>query len=164
MGREIRMVPPNWEHPKDSKGNYKPMFKQTFKEAAEEWKDGFLAWERGERPSYCSKEHENDEYWEYESSPPDREYYRPEYSEDPTWYQVYETVSEGTPVSPPFATQEELIDYLCDKGDYWCQKRPDESPPSREAATNFVKSGWAPSGVMTVSQNGVSIKTGINTA
>jgi hypothetical protein len=29
-----------------------------------------------------------------------------------TWFQAWETVTEGTPVTPPFATTDELVDYL----------------------------------------------------
>lgn len=53
-------------------------------------------------------------------------------------YQLWETVSEGSPVSPVFATEKEMIDYLCDNGYSW------------EAAANFVRGpGWAPSMVLT---------------
>jgi hypothetical protein len=55
-------------------------------------------------------------------------------------WQVWETVSEGSPITPVFATREALIDYLVNGGDGgW----------SREAAENFVKEdGWAPSMIM----------------
>jgi hypothetical protein len=63
-------------------------------------------------------------------------------------WQVWETVSEGSPVSPVFATGEELVEYLVEGGDSWCRSRPDESPPSRSAAEAFVLgAGWVPSGV-----------------
>lgn len=78
------------------------------------------------------------------------------------WWQVWETVSEGSPVTPAFATAEELVDYLVKNGDAWCQKRPDERPPTREAAENFVKhAGWVPSG-MSSAQTGMV--TGIQQA
>lgn len=34
MGREIRRVPPNWEHPIDAYGRKRRMYKQTFRDAA----------------------------------------------------------------------------------------------------------------------------------
>lgn len=37
-------------------------------------------------------------------------------------YSLYETVSEGTPVTPVFATAEELIDYLVNVGTFWNEK------------------------------------------
>lgn len=157
MGREIRKVPPNWDHPKTERRfgqgpSYQPMFDQTFADAAAEWKAEFAKWEAGERPSYCTApESRALEYWEYAQSPPERNYYRPWSDEEATWFQVWETVSEGTPVSPPFATTEELVDYLAANGDFWDQSRGDP-PWNREVAAKFVGSGWAPS--MMVVQGG----------
>jgi len=59
-------------------------------------------------------------------------------------YVVYETVSEGTPITPCFATQEELIDWLAEKGTAW------DDPMPREVAERFVRgSGWLPSVIVT---------------
>lgn len=58
-------------------------------------------------------------------------------------WQVWETVSEGSPVTPVFATAEELIEFLVNEGNKW------DGPISREAAEKFVKgSGWVPSMVI----------------
>jgi len=159
MGREIRKVPANWEHPKKEHypDRYQPIYDRTFAEAAKEWKEEFAKWEAGERPDYCGEENKNLEYWEWEGKPPDPEYYRPYKDEEATWLQVYETVSEGTPVTPPFATADELIEYLSTHGDFWCQKRG-ETPPSKAAAAKFVNMGWAPSMIVS---NG-TIKSGID--
>lgn len=162
MGREIRMVPPNWEHPKKADGRYQPMFNRTFKEASKEWLDGLKEWEASNRSAT-----DDCEYWEWHGDPPDREYYLPEWDAEPTWYQVYETVSEGTPVTPPFATKEDLIDYLVKHGDFWYQSDISEkgysnfrSIPSREAAVAFVEGGSAPSLIITNDNTGISIKEG----
>jgi hypothetical protein len=48
-------------------------------------------------------------------------------------YQLWETVSEGSPISPVFATEEDFTRYLLQSG------------YSRRAIRNFIKSGWAPS-------------------
>jgi len=53
----------------------------------------------------------------------------------PGW-QLWETVSEGSPVSPVLHTREEFVDYLVEQG------------RSRTAAERFADSGWAPSMVM----------------
>lgn len=58
------------------------------------------------------------------------------------WWQVWETVSEGSPVTPSFATAEELIDYLVQYGDAWDQQRGDGGW-KRENAEAFVKRGNA---------------------
>ena len=86
-----------------------------------------------------------------------------------TWWQVYETVSEGTPVSPPFATPDELIDYLVAHGDFWDQQRRERGdtimnndPWSREQAEAFVRGpGWAPSMVVEKNGNDVKIQSGV---
>lgn len=162
MGREIRRVPPNWEHPRFTAGDarrpkdvgeYRSCYDQTFEEACAEWKEGFAQWEAGTH----KYQDEDGEFWEGWCSPPDREHYRPAFTEEPTWYQVYQTVSEGTPVTPPFATREELIDYLVENGDFAYQEYPEfrsTSKPSREAATAFVNEGWAPSMVVNVPNDG----------
>lgn len=164
MGREIRMVPANWEHPTATRTygyqepGYQPMFDRTFAEAAAEWLADLAKWEAGERPSYfdAAKHPADLKHWEYDGGPPDREYYRPWSDDEAIWFQVWETVSEGTPVSPPFATREELIDYLAANGDFWDQKRGD-GPWSRESAERFVAMGWAPSMMMVQSAAGSEI-------
>lgn len=161
MGREIRKVPSNWQHPRtmrrNGQGGYQPMHDRAFAPAMREWIAGWEAWERGERPDYCDEESRNLPYWEWSGAPPDPEYYRPDWKpEQMTWFQLYETVSEGTPVTPPFATQQELVDYLVEHGDFWDQQRRAEgrsvmrcTPWPREEAEAFVfGAGWAPSLVM----------------
>ena len=57
MGREIRKVPADWQHPTDDRRQgYQPLFNQSFAEAAAEWKAEFAKWEAGERPAYCTGE------------------------------------------------------------------------------------------------------------
>ena len=73
-------------------------------------------------------------------------YYQPEGWPEPEQrgYVVYETVSEGTPITPTFATQDELIDWLATKGTAW------DAPMSREGAERFVRdSGHVPSMITT---------------
>lgn len=158
MGREIRMVPPNWEHPmqecthspwqggcKQALRNngkcYQPMRSTTFNEAANEWKEELAKWERGERPSYMDKEDHHLEYWEYCGAPPERAYYAPEWPEgSATWFQVYETVSEGTPITPPMPSKAALVDWLCANKDFW-----DHGPLTRKQAEAFVEDEYAPS-------------------
>lgn len=173
MGREIRMVPPNWDHPRDARGEYKPMLRGRFEDEARGWKEGFAKWEAGLRPGFDPEtkdevwqpkagwsyadiyaDQPDQEWWEYHGGPPsDREMYRPWADAEATWVQVWETVSEGTPVTPPFATRAELVDYLAAHGDFWDQARRregrgsgfDNGPWKRENAEKFVTAGWAPS-------------------
>ena len=157
MGREIRRVPPNWEHPKRENGSYQPMFDASASNRFTEWLEDFDRFKREEIKEVCENYgyDERDPYavfCEYSGGPPDHEYYRPHWElAEATWLQVYETVSEGTPVSPAFATEEELVDYLVENGDFWDQSRRNDGdhhymncdPWHRKAAEKFVKTGFA---------------------
>jgi len=155
MGREIRHVIPNWEHPRDEKGDYIPMYDSDYETKAQEWIAEFTAWENHTHPDWEKYGAEYSHYWEWDGDPPDRESYRPDKwtTEQATWIQMYETVSEGTPVSPAFATKEELIEYLVRYGDYWDQKRG-HGGWLRENAEQFVQQGYAPSFIMMASETG----------
>jgi len=58
------------------------------------------------------------------------------------WYQLFETVSEGTPLSPPFEKPEELVKWLTNNTDYWGHAW------TKTQAEGIVKLGWSPSGIM----------------
>lgn len=120
-----------------------PMHDVTYADARTAWLSGFDLWRQGRRPEQLENPDaswvKGRDWWEYES-PPDRDSYRPEFSEEPTWIQVYETVSEGTPVTPPFSTKKALVEYLVQHGDFWRQNEG-RGGFSREAAEAFVDSG-----------------------
>lgn len=90
MGREVRRVPASWEHPKNGKGHYVPM-DEHFPYNEEEVKEGLRdGWLKGEPPNYgCDVMPQ----W----PPAER-----------THYQMYESTSEGTPISPAMETPEKL--------------------------------------------------------
>ncbi len=157
MGREIRMVPPNWQHPKRTKYNpfkgidetsFQPLFDESYSEASENWKKEFKIY-------YKTKQDikNKSEFWDWDGGPPDKEFYRDFKDKEATWFCLYETVSEGTPVTPPFETKQELADYLAVNGDFWDQSRRKEGmsimecdPWGKEAAERFVfGSGYMPS-------------------
>jgi len=187
MGREIRRVPPNWEHPQEEKFDvikrcyemrYKPLYGECVEDRWAQWVAEFEAWKNGGLAE-CMGKHPDLGYspdrpyrtfCDWYGHPPDPEYYRPSWDEsEATWWQVYETVSEGTPVTPPFATQDELIDYLVENGDFWDQSRRKEGnstmgcdPWSREQAEHFVRGpGWAPSMVVTETATERKIQSGV---
>lgn len=136
MSREIRRVPANWEHPeytqdtayrREQIGEYISLhdnYDKALKEFASDIKKKGL--------SEALEDHGGgplrDEYASYEGKPL-------------KWYQLYQTVSEGTPESPPFATKKELIDYLVKNGSF-CGNRY-----SLKSATAMVEEGWAPSAI-----------------
>ena len=92
-------------------------------------------WRAGNHPDqvdYCKY------YWEWAGAPPDEISYRQRKwtAEEATHFQVYETVSEGKPITPAFATEAELVDHLVNSGTDW-----DDEPKGwpRDNAKKFVE-------------------------
>lgn len=78
---------------------------------------------------------------EWHGEAPDPEYYRPRWTADEaTHYQLYETVSEGTPLSPPFASKAELVEYLVERGDGW--GKPDCNGRVRDLGDVSLRDWW----------------------
>lgn len=96
MGTQLRMVPANWEHPKDDGGNYIPHhehFPYTKDEVKEGLEDGWLT---NEPPYYGVN-------------------VMPQWpTEERTHYQMYENTTEGTPISPVMDKPERLARWLAD--------------------------------------------------
>jgi hypothetical protein len=110
MGREVRRVPADWQHPKGRSGQFKPLHKGDYKTAAAEWHAEYLTFKPDEFSAY---------YWEYAGNPPGEEEYMFQEPPDPatlTHLVMYENTTEGTPISPAFATPEELARWLADTG------------------------------------------------
>ncbi len=117
MSREVRRVPADWKGKFKEDGREQPHYDQPFHEAARQWKEEFAKWEAGERPSYWTEGEDPDEYWEWEGMPPDSEYYRPDWPDEiRTHLMMYQTTSEGTPISPAFEKPEDLARWLADNG------------------------------------------------
>lgn len=64
-------------------------------------------------------------------------------------WQLWETVSEGSPISPVFATPEELAEWMSSPAYTWGAVKEDSDRPTYETALRFVEAGWAPSFVST---------------
>ena len=124
MGREIRMVPEGWEHPKKADGNYKPLMGYKFSKCLMEWEEDRDQWLKGlrrkwniEGPDSWVPIEADDYFSDYVNDKPNPEDYMPEFQEGTAnHYMMYEDTSEGTPISPSFATPEELARWLADNG------------------------------------------------
>lgn len=127
MGREVRRVPEGWDHPRDKQGRLIPLLDESFAAAAADWKERFTAWESRtgddwERAAlyYAEAGRAPGEFWEWDGDPPDRDRHRPDWPEETrTHWQMYETTSEGTPISPVCATKEECARWCADHGASW---------------------------------------------
>lgn len=123
MGREVRMVPADWQHPKNSKGEYIPLFKSGCANEQREWDEGLALWLQGLRDDYKGNTESHDQrrdiygWTAYAGRRPAAEDYMPDWPrERRTHFMMYENTSEGTPLSPAFLTPEELARWLADTG------------------------------------------------
>jgi hypothetical protein len=122
MEFEIRRVPKNWQHPKRWDGRLKPQHDEDFDTACERWKAGFLAWERRDAAYFHFQDtwmfDRGGEYWEYVGNPPDRDFFHPYWPDaERTHFQMYEILSEGTPISPVMGSPEALARWLAENPD-----------------------------------------------
>ena len=107
-GREVRVVPKGWTHPKDENGRFRPLFPaDRYPETVEARRD----WIK-----------------EYGTRLPSRKNYMPDVggrrATDPAFeihrtdIMAYETTSEGTPISPAFPNTQEgrraLVEYCAE--------------------------------------------------
>lgn len=141
MGREIRRVPKGWQHPKDRDG-YIPMYDKTADEAWREWLKDFEEF-KADPPKGYPPTHAGHVQWA--GRPPDPERHRPEFDGEATHYQIYETVSEGTPASPVFETLDQMRVWLIGQGH------------SKHAADRFIELEWAPSMFILDDERGISV-------
>ena len=159
MGREVRMVPPDWEHPKDKNGHHIPLHKNINGRLAAKcaWWDARKAkWDAGfvedhardyEDPEFRAFIAANPDTWVYDLSRakwqprseckyakgvdsfdkwdgprPVAESHMPDFEPGTATHlmmydlRMYENTTEGTPISPAFATPEELARWLADNG------------------------------------------------
>jgi len=134
MAREVRRVPKDWQHPKNEKGNFIPLFPgKDYKTAC----DG-----------YCKVTQEsgievaNEDY----GGLPDKDGYMPVWmDEEATHYMMYEECSEGTPISPACATPEELAHWLEDNH----ASAFGNQTASYESWLRVANGGYAPSMIFT---------------
>ena len=147
MGREVRRVPANWQHPKDERGRFIPLFDGVdYERRANDWDEGAAKWARGEFPDYADEESKKLTYEEWDGERLTAEDYMPNWPDsERTHYMMYEDTSEGTPISPAFATPEELAQWLADTG----ASAFGSSTASYEAWLRVAKGGYAPSAVYT---------------
>lgn len=116
MGRQLRKVPKNWEHPKDKNGKYIPMYNIYYGDVLKEWLENHEKWEKDAHPDLIKNPALKENYSFYamwEPFPDPNHYLTKKYTENElTHIQLYETTSEGTPISPVFL--KEKFDTLCE--------------------------------------------------
>jgi hypothetical protein len=119
MGRELRKVPSNWEHPRKVDGSYQPLHDKPYAHAMREWEFAHDNFARGldhnGDPLPASASNHSFEDWYGDA--PNAIHYRADWPlESITHFQMYEDTTEGTPISPVFATPEECARWCADNG------------------------------------------------
>ena len=153
MGREVRRVPADWQHPKEQvpdhragrmREQYKPLFPgDRYQPLVDEWDEKCAKWKAGWRPDYCTDpESRAMTYEQFSGQRPHRDDYMPNWpAEQCTHLMMYEDTSEGTPISPAFETPEELARWLVDNK----ASAFGRDTGSYEGWLRVARGGWAPS-------------------
>ncbi len=156
MGREVRKVPADWQHPKQQLPDfrtgcmverYKALYSgDGYQSRVDEWDEECAKWKGGWRPDYADADSKEMTYEQYAGQRPHRDDYMPVWTpEQATHYMMYEDTSEGTPISPAFATPEELARWLADTG----ASSFGSSTASYEGWLRVAQGGFAPSAIYT---------------
>jgi hypothetical protein len=185
MGREVRRVPADWEHPRDHAGHYRPLYGRSFAKEVAQWDIDAAMYRAGYERSYlveCCKVVRHDgteivkpagllaykpatqrtdcsDYSDYAGGRPVRDDYMPDWSEaERTHWQMYESTSEGTPISPVCASPEELARWLADnKASAFA-----DMTASYESWLATINAGSAPSAITTTREDGsVVMQSGV---
>lgn len=165
MGREVRKVPANWQHPKDDEGRFIPLLDGAdgrFASADAEWNEGFAKWREGLCRGYRDREwkpidpkYASLRWTDYSGSRPSPDDYMPDWPEsERTHLMMYEDTTKGTPISPAFETPEELARWLVDNN----ASANGGQGASYEGWLRVANGGLAPSMVMI----GGVIKSGVD--
>lgn len=119
LSRKVRRVPLDFQHPRNSRGDFQPLYDGFYVPAVREWLADWEAWQKGEhadqvkyaergKPLTCPFE-------EWGGNGPDPDYYYP----GAGWPEgvelgicMYEEVTEGTPISAVYPDTEEGRDAM----------------------------------------------------
>jgi hypothetical protein len=132
MGREVRRVPPDWQHPTDeSSGRHKPLYYGAggrFERQASDWLKAANEWDAGTHPGRA-RHPELLFYQDYYGGPPEAEDYMLVGVSDEacTHYQLYENTSEGTPCGPPFLTLDEVAEHAAEHATTFASLKADKA-------------------------------------
>jgi hypothetical protein len=157
MGREVRRVRGDWRHPRDERGRHVPLFGRSYRAEREEYDEEAARWAAGFIRGYPRLGERDWEpragrqlamtFEEWHGEPPRPEEHMPDWPEEErTHFQMYETTTEGTPISPVMATPELLARWLADHH----ASASGSQPATYEQWLRVCRGGFAPSAVAVV--------------
>jgi len=156
MSREVRRVPATWQHPRED-GRYKHLFEgdPNLKQEIEEWHRDNELWKLGKHPDQVRRATTGLSFEDWSGGPPDPRYYMPCWPDaEKTHYQMYETTSEGSPLSPPMESPEALARWLVDNR---ASAFGNETATYEDWLDMIRGPGWAP----TAMQIGGELQSGV---
>lgn len=120
MGRELRRITRGWQHPRDEHGQYMPVHDKAYNDALAEYEAERALWAQRQHPAQIEwpAQTAGQTYEQWVGERPDPRYYRTErwtHQETDQWV-LYENVTEGTPVSPPFDRIDDLLTWMAAHG------------------------------------------------
>ena len=163
MSREVRRVPADWKHPERYPGRYEPLFEGApdLDEQIEKWHEEKELWDKNEHPDQAkfNRKVEDCAFEDWNGGPPRPCDYMPWWPEEQkTHYQMYETCSEGTPISPVMTGPEELAHWLADHK----ASAFGDCTASYEDWLSMIRGpGWAPSGAIINTSKGRALVSGV---
>jgi len=148
MSRELRMVRHDWKHPKGANGRYLGLFEgciRKWEEGRERWEEGFV-WSYNEDDWIAkNSKHLKMSYEDHNGPECSDRTHMPDWTdEEKTHFQMYETTSEGTPISPVFDNKNDLAQWLVDNN----ASRFGSVTATYDQWMSIINSGWVPSFVM----------------
>jgi hypothetical protein len=153
MSREVRRVPPDWQHPKQEKWNYQIGDTEMRYVPLHDGYESVLA-----EFADSIRTHGLKAAIEYFAGGPLQDDYMPDWPEaERTHYQMYESTSEGTPISPVFPTPELLAQWLVDNN----ASAFATNTASYESWLRVANGGYAPSAVKNPGEDWTSGVAGI---
>jgi hypothetical protein len=143
------MVPKDWEHPKNESGHYQPKFDRSYESTLKDFQEEKKFFNLGLGSDGKTKlpiEADGYAFEDWHGWMSDPEYFMPDWDDsERTHLMMYETTSEGTPISPAFETPEELAQWLFDND----ASAFGSMTATHEQWLSMCKSGWAVSAAMT---------------
>jgi hypothetical protein len=133
----------------------KPLFPgEDYQRRVDDWDEENAKWKAGWRPDhYTDPEDRARCYEQWAGQRPHRDDYMPNWPEaQRTHLMMYETTTEGTPISPACATPEELARWLVDND----ASANGNQTASYEGWLRVARGGWAPSMVFSPATGMVS--------
>lgn len=157
MGRKVRKVPVTWKHPTENTQDGHVPLHDGFSKDAAKWDELERQWNAGFTTDYSTPgaegfkpkdaKYAGTKFSDYYGERPVKSEYMPDWPEaERTHFMMYETCSEGTPISPAFETPEELARWLSDNA----ASAFGGMTASYEQWLKMIGAGYAPSAVFSL--------------